>query len=129
MKTVLIVALVSALGSIAGGMTRLGDISVVEDKQTGVRDCAGGVASVASNKNVLTLKNCKKVSVAGNKNVLTLEGCKALEVPGNENTVKAGTVKSIDTMGNKNTVTYKPGPKKEKPSISNLGNGNKIAPE
>ena len=129
MRSVLVLGVLCSFAYAALAATRLEDIDFTKDKQTGVKDCAGGTATVASNKNAVTLKNCSKVVVSGNKNALTLEGCRALEVPGNQNVVKAGLVKSINTLGNKNAVTYKLGPKKEKPSISNLGTDNKIKAE
>lgn len=129
MRSALVLGLLCSLACAAYAATRLGDIDITEDKQAGIKNCSGGVATVSSNKNALTFKNCSKVVVQGNKNTIALEGCKALEVPGNSNTVKAGVVKSLNTMGNKNTVTYKLGPKKEKPSISNLGNENTIKAE
>jgi len=109
--------------------TPAGDISITKNGKKGTHDCKGGTATISGNANTMTFKNCKKVMVAGNKNKITLEACSAVEVAGNKNTAKAGQVKSISAMGNDNSVTYKIGPKKEKPSISNLGSRNKIRPE
>ncbi len=129
MRSVMVLGLICSFAYAALAASHLGDIDISADKQTGVKNCNGGVAHVVSNKNALTLKNCTKVVVSGNRNTLALEGSRELEVPGNSNTVKAGVVKSINTLGNKNTVLYKLGPKKEKPSISNLGTDNTIKAE
>lgn len=102
--------MVAALGlSLAASTPAFADVSVAGNGATGTKDCGGGSASISGNQNKLTLKNCKSVSVMGNKNV-----------------VDAGLVSSISAMGNQNTIYYKVGPKKQQPSISNLGSGNKI---
>jgi hypothetical protein len=126
MKTSLVIALfLAAAVAATAAPIPLGDINVTKNEQSGTKDCGGGNATIGSNENTLTLKNCAKVIVTGNENKLTLEGTTTLEVPGNHNNVKAGPVKSINTMGNDNTVTYKVVGGK-KPSISNLGSRNKI---
>jgi hypothetical protein len=128
MKTSLVLALFLAAAMAAtAAPVPLGDINITKNEQTGTKDCAGGTATVSSNENTLTLKNCAKVVVEGSENKLTLEGTATLEVPGNKNNVKAGAVKSINTMGNDNAVTYKPGAGGKKPAIANLGSRNKIS--
>jgi hypothetical protein len=119
----------AAFVSFALASDRLADISITDDNTSGTKDCGGGKASIVSNKNSLTLKNCVTVSVAGNDNSASLDGSNALSIAGNRNTVKAGLVKSINLIGNKNTVTYKLGPKNEKPSISDVGTGNTVSAE
>jgi predicted RNA-binding protein len=108
------------------GVVAAEDVTIVEDKTTGARDCQGGIAKVMSNKNTLTLKNCSAVHSWGNQNVLAIDKTGTLEVMGNKNIIQVGQVTSIDVKGNKNAVTYKSGPKGKKPSISNLGNENTI---
>jgi hypothetical protein len=128
MKTTLVLVLFLAIAvAAAAAPVPLGDIQITKDEQTGTKDCAGGTATISSNSNKLTLKNCAKVVLSGNENKLTLEGTSNLEVSGNENTVQAGAVKSITAMGNDNTITYKPGAGGKKPSISSLGSRNKIS--
>jgi hypothetical protein len=128
MKGTFVFALVLAVGlSATAGPVPLADGTIDNNDQSGTRDCAGGATTVSGNSNTFTLKNCAKVLVSGNENTLTLNGTSALEVTGNENKVQAGTVKSIIAQGNQNTITYRPGAKGKKPSISNLGTGNKIS--
>ena len=107
---------------------RAEETTVTRNKQTGTIDGKGGVVKIMGNQNTYTIKNASLVSVLGNQNALTLEGCTVLDVMGNKNTIKAGPAKTIKVMGNKNTITFQPGPKGEKPTISNLGNGNRIDP-
>jgi hypothetical protein len=99
------------------------DVTIMEDKTTGIQDCKGGIAKVMSNKNTLTLKNCRSVQSLGNKNTLTIDKTGTLDVMGNKNTIRVGPVESIDVKGNENSITYGKG---KKPSISNLGNKNTI---
>jgi hypothetical protein len=106
------------------------DVTVTGTGKKGVRTCkGGGTATIAGNKCQLTIKGCTTVKVMGNANMLTLQGAQTVEVMGNKNMVKAGLVKVIKAVGNKNTVTYKLGPKKKKPKISNPGTKNTIRPE
>jgi hypothetical protein len=107
---------------------RAGDTTVTRNQQSGTIDGKGGVVKILGNQNTYTIRNASKVSVLGNQNTLTLEACAALDLMGNKNTIKAGPVKSISVMGSNNTITYPPGPRGEKPAISNVGNGNKIDP-
>ena len=109
--------------------TAAADVSIAKNKKKGTYDCKGASGTISGNANTMTFKNCKKVTVAGNKNMITLEACSAVEVSGNKNQVKAGMVKSISALGNENSVTYKLGPKKKKPAISNLGTRNTIKAE
>jgi hypothetical protein len=116
------------VGLLLGSATvAVAEVTIIQDKTTGVQDCKGGIAKVMSNKNTLTLKNCRSVESWGNRNVLTIDKTGKLDVMGNQNTMQVGEVESIDVKGNKNTVSYKSGPKGKKPRISNLGNGNTIA--
>jgi hypothetical protein len=100
----------------------LKDVTVNGNKVRGVRNCAGGKAVLNGNKHLLILKNCKRVEINGNKHKVTLIGTQTLVVRGNKNVVSAGEVKSISVVGNRNTVTYT----SSKPTVSNLGNNNRI---
>jgi hypothetical protein len=86
------------------------DVTVGKNRETGSRDCGGGVATVDGNDADLTLENCKTVNVNGNGNRLAV-----------------GAVESLTVMGNRNTVTWTVGPKDRRPRISNLGSGNRIS--
>ena len=124
-------ALCAALVAFGWGVqgSPVASLDISGSRLKGTKSCSGGTATIAGNDNQLTLKKCSKVTVLGNRNKLKLTGTAALVVKGNRNRVAAGLVKSISTIGNRNVVTYKLGPKKKKPRISNLGKGNKIRPE
>ncbi|WP_425145599.1 DUF3060 domain-containing protein [Deinococcus sp.] len=72
--------------------------------------CSGDAATITGNSNKLTLTgNCTKLSVQGNKNV-----------------VSVAVVGQIVATGNGNSVTWGKALRGSKPSITQIGNGNKI---
>ena len=119
--------LLSAIGFV---VPRASAKSIVVEKNdvTDTYNCEGGTANVKGNRDTVTLTDCSQVSITGNYNHVTLSGNSPdLDVMGNNNQVAAGHVKKISTMGNKNAVTWTSPNEDEKPSISNLGNGNSIS--
>ena len=70
-----------------------GAVSFLRNGVTGARDCRGGEATIAGNRNHLTLRNCRRLSVEGNDNVLTVRLLPpaVIDVPGNRNRVRYST--------------------------------------
>jgi hypothetical protein len=101
--------------TVAGGGATVrakgGSVVVVENDQERAYDCAGGTATIQSNDNELTLRNCPELIVNGNRNTLTLEG----------------GVKLIRVLGNANRITWSEGINGRAPNVESLGNGNTVS--
>jgi hypothetical protein len=83
--------------------------AVTQDGRRLTHDCRGGPALVAGNRNTLTLRNCTSMTVAGNSNI-----------------VDATMVQNLTVQGNDNTVTWHPAPDGSEPTVSDVGNRNKV---
>jgi len=86
----------------------LSDI-VVRSKENKAYDCRGGALTVEGGFNVLTLRNCTRLSVDGG-----------------ENTIDAGVVDEIEVSGAGNKITWAETPDGRRPRITNEGEGNVI---
>jgi hypothetical protein len=78
-------------------------------------------------KGTYTFKGaCKTININGGENKLTIESVETLNVNGGHNTADIGAADTINVVGASNTITYKKGPKGEKPAINIVGDGNKV---
>lgn len=100
-----------------------GAVNLVDNNVAGTRDCGGGTASIAGNRNKITFTNCSNVYVRGNYNQVTLgAGAENVELLGNYNKAFAGTLSKGSLMGNYNSLEYTGGAAK----IWNPGKHNSV---
>jgi Protein of unknown function (DUF3060) len=110
-----------------------GELIVVSGSElTASYDCHGGTAAIDGRENILTFRNCTRVTISGNENQVTLaDDAPAVDVLGSENTVVLTRVASIRVLGNENKVSWKAaaGGSGKKPKIANRGRRNQIRRE
>lgn len=94
---------------LATGLAEARDLVVAEDEQTDTLDCGGGSITLQSNHNRLVLHHCARVVVNGNFN-----------------TVEAEAPERVEVLGNDNQVTWTTTDPAVVPSVSNLGNRNRV---
>jgi DUF3060 family protein len=124
-RFIIIVSLVAASAvAFAGAKAEFTDNS-----KTITHDCGKQPeAVVMGNENTITFTGkCVKVYVPGNENTVTVDSVEILLVQGNRNKIAANATDKISTPGNENTVTWKKGVAAAKPSVSDVGNKNKIS--
>ena len=98
---------------IGGGRGRRGaGVTLVRNGVTARMSCRGGAASIAGDRNRLTLVDCSRLSVPGNDNEISvaLVGAAVIDVPGNRDRV---------------TYTTPPGVRAR---VSALGTGVRVTP-
>jgi len=113
------------LASLLVSSVALADVDEVDNNKTHVVDCKkDSTVRVSGNSNTFTLKGtCASVQVSGNKNTVKGDGAKQVMLSGNDNAI-ALTIDKLMVSGDRNTVGYKG----KKPSVSDMGNDNKITP-
>jgi hypothetical protein len=96
------VGVMSVILSRAGAVGAPIVVGAREQKKT--YDCKGGVAVVNGGDNVLTFRNCARVTINGG-----------------DNTIDVGTAESIVVSGAGNNVTCTPGSDGKRPAITKQG--------
>jgi hypothetical protein len=104
----MIVAATSCLTAERPVLLATADIVVGSDERR-TYDCRGGSATVRGGFNVLTFRNCTKITVDGG-----------------DNTIDAGVVDAIEVAGADNKITWTESADGRRPRIVNEGEGNVI---
>lgn len=107
-SAVMIVAATSYLTAARPVLLAAADIVIGSDEKR-TYDCRGGSATVRGGFNVLTFRNCTKITVDGG-----------------DNTIDAGVVDAIEIAGADNKVTWTESADGRRPRIVNEGEGNVI---
>ena len=78
-------------------------------------------------KGTYTFKGeCKHINVNGGHNTLTIENVGELDINDASNTVNVTTVGTINLVGADNKITWKKAQSGDKPTISTVGDNNKV---
>jgi len=92
-------------------------------------DCSSDpVVNIRHGKGTYTFKGaCKTINVQGGGNTVTTETADELNIQGSDNTVNVGTLGSTNIVGTNNKVAFKKAKSGDKPEVSIVGTGNKVA--
>jgi hypothetical protein len=103
------------------------DVSIADNNKTINVDCAKdqNISVMGNHITINTTGVCTSLTIAGNECSFTGSVMSA-SVPGNHNTITLTAVDDVSVQGNYNTVFVKRPIKSKKPSVSNIGNHNKV---
>ncbi len=114
-----------AVDDIAGALSQLGGLGGNTSKDS--QSSEGQIELNGNHQNKTVNLDGKDLIVAGNYLHVTAKGtCHLLKVLGNYCTITIETVAHIEALGNHNEVVWEKSPNNQSPSISNLGNKNRV---